>query len=301
MEKGEVGKVEKEITAAYGVTPEDGESYQDFHKRLAKAVDADDKKGGDKWDGLSEAAQAFMNDAAALIKKGEDVPPFPGSKNGKPAKAKAKDAEDEDEDDDTAEDKKGGDKPKKEGDVKKAKKEAVAKPKDKGKPATGKDKGKPAKGDKTAKKASGASKANSKEKGKSATMRIWELMFQNPNKTSEDIAAALKKEGFKASDTTVVAYRHEFLRYLRFTTGKGVKGLPKVEGEKDKKVKKSATLSILNAVFAKPDKSSEDIHAQVKKDFKDIQVSTVSTFRIGLLRWMRLMQSKGVKGLPKLD
>lgn len=297
MAKGEMGKVEAEIRKAYDIAPEDGEDYQDFHKRLAKAVDADDKKGGDKWDALSETAQAFLNEAAPLIKKGEDVPPFPSDKDNGKSKAKAKDKDDEDDEDEKE------DKPEKKGaDMKKAdKKTAVAKPKDKGKPATGKDKGKPAKPEKTAKKASTAAKANGKEKGKSATMRIWELMFQNPNKTSEDIAAALKKEGFKASDTTVVAYRHEFLRYLRFVTGKGVKGLPKVEGEKDKKVNKSATKDIMNAVFTKPERSSEDIHAIVKKDYKDIQVSTVSTFRIGLLRWMRLMKSKGVKGLPELD
>lgn len=310
-------KMEAEVRKAYDIKPKDGEAYQDFHKRLATAIDADDKKGGDVWDALTNTTQKFLNDAATLLRKGEDVPAFPAddeAAEAPKAKTKTKD-EDEEEDGGDGAAEEGSAKPKKgasmKTDKKKAeKKTAVAKPKDKGtKPVTGKDKGaKPVKPEKIAKKdagekkASTAGKKNKAEKGKSATLRIWELMHQNPNKTSEQIGEALKKEGFKASDSTVVAYRHEFLRYHRFATGKGVKGLTKVDGAEDKKQnKKSATIAVLNAVFSKPERSSEDVAAIVKKEGHKVSLSTVSTFRIGLLRWLRLMKSKGVKGIPEVE
>ena len=67
------------------------------------------------------------------------------------------------------------------------------------------------------------------KKEKSSTMRIKELVFGDPELTTADVVAKLKKEGFAVSDSTVASYRADFLHSLRFLKTQGVKGLPALD------------------------------------------------------------------------
>jgi len=244
-----MGAIEKEVTKAFGIKSKDGEDFQTYIKRISHAIDNNDEDST-KWDSLSPAAQKFMNDVSIAIKKGNDVEPFPADEEedeeeddeaeAKPKgkKAAAKDdsengGADGDKEEAEGEEEEEAEKPAKQKGSKDVttKKKAVATAKDKGKPVKG-DKGKPVKGEKTAK-AKPAKKAKPekapKKKGKSATMRIKELVFGKPDITTEEVVAKLKKEGFSATQTTVASYRADFLHSMRYLKSAGVKGLPNLD------------------------------------------------------------------------
>ena len=75
MAKGDPGKIELEVQKAFGVKPKDGEDFEDYLKRISAAIDKDDT---DKWETLSDEAQEHMNKVSKALKKGTELPPFPG-------------------------------------------------------------------------------------------------------------------------------------------------------------------------------------------------------------------------------
>jgi len=231
-----IGVIEAEVRKAFNIKPKDGEDFDTYLKRICSAVDGDKS---DIWDTLSDEAQTYLNSVSMALKKGEDLPAFPGEEGADEdaapkGKVKPDAAEEEDEGDEPETTKK-----KKEAPLatkKKAVAKTTAKPVKgaKGKPVTGDvkkskkaDAGKPAKDKKKA--AAPKKDKPAKKKEKSATLRIKELVFGKPDITSEQVAEKLKKEGFSASASTVASYRADFLHSMRYLKTEGVKGLPDLE------------------------------------------------------------------------
>lgn len=225
-----IGAIEAEVRKAFNVKPKEGDDFDTYLKRIVAAVDSDKS---DIWDTLSDPAQTYLNSVSVALKKGEDLPTFPGGddaeEDDEAPKAKKPAADEEDDEDEPATKKKEAPVATK----KKAVAKTTAKPVKgtKGKPVTGEVKKKKADAEKPAKKKKAApkEKAPKAKKGKSATLRIKELVFGKPDITSEQVAEKLKKEGFAASASTVASYRADFLHSMRYLKTEGVKGLPALD------------------------------------------------------------------------
>ena len=230
----QIGEIEVEVRKVYGIKPKDGESYESYVKRIGKAMDEDE--GDKKWESLGDAAQEFLVKLSNANRKGTDLPAFPGPEGDEEddteeadndAEAEAESEEGGEQSEGEGEDEDAEPKGKKKATMsKKTSKTAVAKTSKK--PVKG-EKGAPAKGDKTTDKKKVAAKDKdkpAKKKGKPATTRILELVYEKPDRSSAKVEEILKKEGYHATIATVTTYRIDFLRYLRFLKTKGIKGLP---------------------------------------------------------------------------
>ena len=72
-----MSKIRQELVDAAGIKQKDGESENAFLVRLVAHISDSDKFSGEKWDGLSEKAQDWNNNAADAISDKKDLPPFP--------------------------------------------------------------------------------------------------------------------------------------------------------------------------------------------------------------------------------
>lgn len=88
--------LEQEVAQATGLTRKEGESAQDWYARLAKAASGLED---DKWEELSEPAQAWMNKCVAAVKE-KGTLPGPGDGEAEADEEKEPPAKDADEDSD---------------------------------------------------------------------------------------------------------------------------------------------------------------------------------------------------------
>ncbi len=69
-----MNKIEAEIVTASGLEKDENETYENFLHRVMQIIN---DLPGDEWEGLSNEAQEWFNDAAPAKDAGMDLPEFP--------------------------------------------------------------------------------------------------------------------------------------------------------------------------------------------------------------------------------
>ena len=193
-----VNAVEKELMEAAGLAKY---TSKDRAEQLTELVEQVSNLDEDTWNGLSEGAQGWFNQAVESTNEGADMPDFPEAEAEKPSKKAApkKAAKEEAE----AEEEKPAKKPAK------AKKEEAEADAD-AEPAEPKKRGRKPNPDKPAKEV--------KEKKPSGVNHIRELCVELPNAKFEEVLEKCRADGVEVADATVQAVfadTHKTLRVVR--------------------------------------------------------------------------------------
>lgn len=245
-----MSKIETELCEALDVkTQLKKEDRPTYLRRLAKTCTAlwfpkdgeeEPEGAGDKWDGLTEKTQAWVNAATTALEDKEDIADFEDSETQEKdtkmlKKSQVEDTEaDTDEDDEDAAEAKPVKKAKAKTEKKTEKAPAKAKEKESSKKAT-----KPAKEEKPAPKASKKEDKATPAKGSSGRPKtthksgisgytmIRQIMREDMKMKTKDLIEKLEKKGYTLSKAAVQVIRSNFIQTCQELKAAGhLKNLP---------------------------------------------------------------------------